>query len=75
MQPHPPQLPREDAQRPAPASLKKGALWFLLAVALVAALLAFWLPDKQAKDAGPQSGAPTQVQRTQSSAYDHPMKK
>jgi hypothetical protein len=69
MQPHPPQLPHEDAQRPVPVNLKKGALWFLLALVVVAALLAFWLPTKQAKD---RSQLPPPAHRTQSPAYDHP---
>lgn len=69
MQPSSPQLPRDDAQRPAPKNLKKGALWFLLALLVAAALIAFMLPKKQAKDS---DTLPPPEHRTQSPAYDHP---
>lgn len=67
MQPSSPQLPRDDSQRPAPKNLKKGALWFLLTLVVVAALIAFVLPKKQAKD-----GDTSPAHRAQSPAYDHP---
>lgn len=47
MQPHPPQLPTDAPTSLAPKKLKKGALLLLLAVAVLAALIAFLLPKKQ----------------------------
>jgi hypothetical protein len=75
MQPHPPQLPTDDATRPEPKSLKRGALWLLLAVVAVIALVALLLPKKQVE--ATKAAAPTQqgtpgLQRAQSDAYKAP---
>jgi hypothetical protein len=75
MQPHPPQLPVDDATRPVPKSFKKGALVLLLVAAVVAALLALLLPKKQVEAI--KAGVPTQQgppsrQRAQADAYKSP---
>ena len=46
MQPHPPQLPTQDPRSPAPKNLKRGALFLLAAIVVVAALIAFLVPKK-----------------------------
>jgi hypothetical protein len=47
MQAHPPQLPTDDANRPVPKRLKKGMLFLLVGIAVVATLIAFMVPKKQ----------------------------
>jgi hypothetical protein len=72
MQPHPPQLPTDDANRPAPKSMKKGLLFLFVIIAVTAALIAFMLPDKQVEASrAPGSPQPTtqQVQRAQTEAF------
>ena len=69
MQPHPTQLPRDDAQRPQSKDLKKGALWLLLLLVAVVALIAFLLPQRQVE--GRNAPLPTQHQVT-SPAYSNP---
>ena len=69
MQPHPPQLPVDDATRPAPKNLKKSALILLLVLAIGAALLALLLPKKQVE----VRNVPPATQRPATSpAYSHP---
>lgn len=76
MQPHPRQLPTDAPAFPAPKSLKKGALLLLGVVALLAALIAFMLPEKQVEAS--KSGTSTQpaasrtTQQVQSDAYKTP---
>lgn len=75
MQPHPPQLPTDDATRPVPKRLKKGMLLLFLIVVAVAALIAFLLPREQVEASRvPVSSPPTspQVQRAQADAYKNP---
>jgi len=76
MQPHPPQLPTDAPASPAPKNLKKGALLLLGVVALLAALIAFVLPEKQVEAS--KSGTSTQpaasrtTQQVKSDAYKTP---
>jgi hypothetical protein len=76
MQPHPPQLPTDAPTSPAPKNLKKGALILAVAVAIVAALIALVLPEKQIEaNKAPkpaQQSASGRVQQAQSDAYKAP---
>jgi hypothetical protein len=78
MQPHPPQLPTDDASRPVPKRLRKGMLLFLLAIAVAAALIAYAFPRMQGKAAqGPASAQPAtpRAQQAQADAYKSPAAK
>lgn len=80
MQPHSPQLPTDHPTAPAPKSLKKGALYLVIVVAVVAVLIAFLLPKKQAEASQTPttstlptaSGAPGGPQR-RTQAYKDPV--
>lgn len=74
MQPHPPQLPTDALTSPAPSRLKRGALVLFIVVAVVAAVIAFVLPKKQAEanhiPTRQQASGP--VQQAQAGAYKAP---
>jgi hypothetical protein len=74
MQPHPPQLPTDAPTSPAPKNLKKGALLLFIVVAIVAAVIAFVLPEKQveANQTSTQQGTSGHMQQVQSDAYKSP---
>lgn len=69
MQPSSPQLPRDNPSRPASKNLRKGALWIVLALAVIIAALAFLLPRQQAKDTDKLPATP---HRTAAPGYNHP---
>lgn len=70
MQPHPPQLPMNDAATTAgPTNWKKGALVLFAVVAIIAALAALLLPKKQVE--GRNAPTSTQHQAT-SPGYSNP---
>jgi hypothetical protein len=77
MRPHPPQLPTDESTSPAPKNLKKGALLLLGVVALVAALVAFLLPEKQVEASRSATSAQPAMSKTtqqvQSNAYKTPI--
>ena len=78
MQPHPPQLPTDDATRPVPKRLKMGMLMLFLVVVAAAALIAFILPKKQVEASRVPVSSPStspQVQRAQADAYKSPATK
>jgi hypothetical protein len=76
MQPHPPQLPTDAPASPAPKNLKKGVLLLLGVVAIIAALIAFLLPEKQVEATksatSTQPAASRATQQVQSDAYKDP---
>lgn len=75
MQPHPPQLPTDDAARPVPKNLKKGMLMLFFVVVVLAALAAYLLPKKQVEASraptSTQQGPPS-VQHAQTDAFKSP---
>lgn len=76
MQPQPPQLPTDIPAAPAPKNLKKGALLLLVVVAIIAALVAFMLPEKQVEASksatSTQPAASRTTQQAQANAYKAP---
>jgi hypothetical protein len=75
MQPHPPQLPTDAPDSPAPKRLNKGLLAIFLVVVVLVALVAFLLPKKQVesnKAAIPTGQPAPAVQRAQADAYKSP---
>lgn len=69
------QLPTDAPDSPAPKNLKRNALLLLLAVAIVAALVAWLLPRKQVEASRQppttSQGTPS-AQRAQTDAYKAP---
>ncbi len=69
MEPHPPQLPTDDAGTPAASNWKRGPLLLLLGLASLAILLAYLMPKKQVE--GQNAPAPTEHRAT-SPGYSNP---
>lgn len=71
MQPHPPQLPTDGVAVASTRHWLKPVLWLVVAVAVLAAVIAFVLPKKQVESRNVPS--PTQ-HRAHSPAYSDPVR-
>jgi hypothetical protein len=69
MQPHPPQLPTDGVAVSSPKRWQKPVLWFVVVVALLAALIAFILPKKLVQG---QNAPPVHEHRAQSPGFNNP---